>query len=389
VAHIEKHRRRGGIVWRARYRGPDGAERSRTFARKSDAEAFLTKVEDAKLRGEWVDPSLGKTRVREYAEQWVTTKADVAPRTFVNIEARLRMHVVPYFGSMALNRVRPSHVRAFVAELVRAGYAPGTVKATYQIVAQIFAQAALDGLVARSPCVGVELPRDRRREEMCFLEPEQVNALANAIDDRYRALIYTAAYGGLRAGELGALTVRRLDLLARTLHVAESAGEVRSRLVVGPTKTGRVRTISLPSFLADMLGEHLGRYRSTAGWVFTAAEGGQVRHRNFYARHFRPAVARAGLPDDLRFHDLRHTCAAFLIAEGRHIEEVKDYLGHSSIRVTSDRYGHLFPKARRELAQALDARFRRAARDAPAACEIPVPGRRIGSGTWTTLSAGF
>jgi hypothetical protein len=110
MAHIEEHRRRGGVVWRARYRAPDGAERSRTFARRSDAEAFLTKVEDSKLRGEWVDLSLGKTDVREYAEQWLTTKADVALRTFVNIEARLRMHVVPHFGSMPLNRVRPSHV---------------------------------------------------------------------------------------------------------------------------------------------------------------------------------------------------------------------------------------------------------------------------------------
>src|SRR5437899_12857590 len=94
VAHIEKRRRRSSVVWRARYRGPDGAERSRTFARKTDAEAFLTKVENSKLRGEWVDPSLGKTRVREFADQWLATKADVAPRTLVNIEAQLRMHVV-------------------------------------------------------------------------------------------------------------------------------------------------------------------------------------------------------------------------------------------------------------------------------------------------------
>jgi hypothetical protein len=168
--------------------------------------------------------------------------------------------------------------------------------------------------------------------------------------------------------------------------VAESAGEVRGRRVVGPTKTGRVRTITLPAFLAQLLGEHIGNYPSPEGWVFTAAEGGPVRHRNFYARHYRPAVTRAGLPDDLRFHDLRHTCAAFLIAEGRHIEEVKDYLGHSSIRVTSDRYGRLFPKARVELAQAFDARFRRAVGDSPAAqarasaLVLPFPNANTGPG---------
>jgi integrase len=338
MAHIEKRGRKHGNVWRARYRAPDGRELSRSFGRKADAEAFVAKIENSKLRDEWNDPSLGKARFREYAHEWLSTKADVAPRTFVNIEARLRLHVEPHFGAMAINRVRPAHVRAFVAALVRAGYAPSTVKATYQIVAQIFAQAALDGLVSRSPCIGIPLPRERNREEMRFLEPEQVNELADAIDDRYRALIYTAAYGGLRAGELGALRTRNLNFRDCTLHVCESASEVRGRFIVGPTKTGKVRTITLPAFLADMLAVHVGCYPSAEGFVFTAAGGGAVRHRNFYARHYRLAVARAGLPDDLRFHDLRHTCAAFLIAEGRHIEEVKDYLGHSSIRVTSDRY---------------------------------------------------
>ena len=382
VAHIERRRDRG--AWRARYRGPDGRERSRSFRRRVDAEAFLVRVEDSKLRGEWVDPALGKVCVRDYSHEWLATKADVSPRTLVNIEARVRIHIDPYFGAMAINRVRPSHVRAFVAELVRDGYAPSTVKAIYQIVAQIFAQATVDGLVARSPCIGIETPPERQREEMRFLEPEQVNALAGVVDDRYRALIYTAAYAGLRAGELGALTIRRLDLLKRTLHVAESAGEVRGRRIVGPTKTGRVRTLSLPPFLAQLLGEHIGRYPSPDGWVFTAAEGGPLRHRNFYARHYRPAVAAAKLPDSLRFHDLRHTCAAFLIAEGRHIEEVEDYLGHSSIRVTSDRYGHLFPKARLELAKALDARFRRAVGESPAvqprpgALVLPFPNENSG-----------
>ena len=86
-----------------------------------------------------------------------------------------------------------------------------------------------------------------------------------------------------------------------------------------------------------------------------------MNHRNFSRRHFHRAIdAAVGIPGGLRFHDLRHTCAAFLIAEGRHMEEVKDYLGHSSIRVTSDRYGHPFPAARVAIADALDARFRTA-----------------------------
>ncbi|MGH2720578.1 MAG: tyrosine-type recombinase/integrase, partial [Actinomycetota bacterium] len=134
--------------------------------------------------------------------------------------------------------------------------------------------------------------------------------------------------------------------------------EVRPGLALGPAKTGRSRTLLIPHFLAEMLREHVATYPPTPdGFVFTASEGGPVWHRNFYGRHFKPAVHRARLPEGLRFHDLRHTCAALLIDAGRHLEEVKQYLGHSSIRVTSDRYGHLFPTGREAMRDGLDRSF--------------------------------
>lgn len=79
--------------------------------------------------------------------------------------------------------------------------------------------------------------------------------------------------------------------------------EVGGQLVPGPTKTGKRRTIGVPTFLCEMFGAQIGRYPSTEGWVFTMAEGGPIRQRNFYRRHFKPAVELAGLPEDLRFHD--------------------------------------------------------------------------------------
>jgi integrase len=259
---------------------------------------------------------------------------------------------------MQLANVRPTHARAFVANLTAKELAPATIKAIVLTTRQVFHQALLDGIIARSPFLGVEIPPDRHREEMCFLDADRVNVLAAAIKDpRYRTAVYVAAYGGLRAGELWALRPERVNILGRTIEVAESLSEFGGGVVAGPTKTGRVRTITVPRFLAEMLGEHIGRY-SSEGFVFTALHGGAIRHRNFMRRHFKPAVEDAeALPDGLRWHDLRHTCAALLITNGRHLEEVKDYLGHSSIRVTSDRYGHLFPKARAELADALDNTF--------------------------------
>jgi integrase len=170
---------------------------------------------------------------------------------------------------------------------------------------------------------------------MRFLTAEQVEDLADTISTaepkaaghgasphwrtdllEYGLLIRFAAYTGLRAGEIGALRAGRLDFLRSTVEVAESATEVNGELVYGPTKNYHRRSVPLPPFLRDDLA---GLLRSGPhdpdSFVFTAPEGGPLRHNNFYRRHFKPAVVRAGLPDELRFHDLRHSFAGFLIAQ--------------------------------------------------------------------------
>lgn len=250
--------------------------------------------------------------------------------------------------------IEPKHVRAWVAELSACGLAASTVKATYRTFAQIMRTAEVDGLILRSPCIGIELPAETSREEMHFLGPQDVAALADAITPRFRAAIYTAAYTGLRAGELWALHLERVNLLKRSLSVVESLSEVRGELVTGPTKTRGRRAVSLPAFLANMIGEHVSRYPARDGYVFSAAEGGPVHHRNFMGRHFYPATRLAGLPDGLRFHDLRHTCAAILIGQGWNAKQIQERLGHASIRTTLDRYGHLFDGHDAELLERLN-----------------------------------
>src|SRR5262249_174452 len=153
--------------------------------------------------------------------------------------------------------------------------APATIKAITLTTGQVFAQAVRDGIIPRSPFVGVELPPARHEEEMHFLDADQVNIIAAAIvaptesrtrarlDERYRTAVYVAAYGGLRAGELWALKPARVNVLARTIEVVESLSEVRGDVVLGPTKTGKRRMITVPRFLAEMLGEHMGQFSSS------------------------------------------------------------------------------------------------------------------------------
>jgi integrase len=302
-------------------------------------------------------------RFDEWAEEWLRTTLHLEPKTLAGYESILRSRLLPRFATTRVDAITQLDVRRFVAELVDAGDAPGTVRNTFNVLRLVVATAAGSGALPTNPCTGVRLPRSRR-QEMLFLEPPQLLMLADAITPRYRALVLVAGYTGLRAGELGALRVGRIDLIRRTVAVHESLADVKGELVFGPTKTHASRTVALPPFLCRTVGEHLVEHPPFAdGLVFTSPTGLPLRHNLFYARHFKPAVARAGLSSALRFHDLRHTCAAMLIAQGAHPRAMMERLGHSSIEVTLDRYGHLFPSLDAALVDGLEETYRTSLRE--------------------------
>lgn len=177
----------------------------------------------------------------------------------------------------------------------------------------------------------------------------------STIDSMYRAMVLVGAYAGLRWGESAGLRVESVDVLRRTLTVDRTLVEVNGELSLGPPKTpGSIRQVSLPSFLAAELSDHLNRWPPTEnGLVFTSKEGGPSRHTNFRRRYWMPAVKAAGLAP-LRYHDLRHSHAALLIAQGEHPKLIADRLGHSNPIVTMTTYAHLFPGLDRAAADRLD-----------------------------------
>ncbi|MBO0729269.1 MAG: tyrosine-type recombinase/integrase [Acidimicrobiaceae bacterium] len=346
--------------WRARWRSPDGGSRSKTFARKVDAERFLTTVDSAKLSGSYVDPSLGRRTFGDYASSWLTTKVDVTSRTRINVEGRLQNHVLPVLGGIPLASIRPEDIRLLVATMVtQKRLAPSTVKAVYLTTSQVLETAEIDGLIGRSPCRGVKLPEEPEGEEMLFLTPEQVVLLAETIEPRFRALVLCAAYSGMRAGELSALKLQRIDFLRGRIRVTEAHSEVRGRLETKTTKSRRKREVPIPRALVDELAEHVQRFPSSGGFVFTAPAGGPLRHHNFYMRSYRQAVEAAGLPAGLRFHDLRHTAAAILIDQGCNEKQLQVILGDTSRAI--ERYKHLFDGHEEALMGRLDAVYRRTA----------------------------
>ncbi len=160
-------------------------------------------------------------------------------------------------------------------------------------------------------------------------------------------------------GEIAALRVGRFYPLRATVDVMESATEVDREVRFVAPKNGKTRSIRIPRALVDRL-VPLVAGKGPEAFVFAKANGQPLRHSQFYVRVFRPAVAAAGLPASLRFHDLRHTCAALLTAQGAHPRAIMERLGHSSINVTMDAYGHLLPSIDESLATGLDEVLRAA-----------------------------
>jgi len=202
--------------------------------------------------------------------------------------------------------------------------------------------------------VGTPLPRATRRSPR-FITADEVDQLAGAVPERYEALILVLAYGGIRWAEAVGLKIGRVNLLRRRIEISETLSEVNGKLYAVPPKIWESRTIAIPPFVADALGAHIGRFTDgdPDGLVFTTDSGTPLRSANFRRNIWLPAIADIG-QDGLRPHDLRHTCASLLIAADAHPRHIKEHLGHSSIRVTMDVYGHLYEDSRDEIAERLD-----------------------------------
>jgi integrase len=351
MAHVE---RRGSGRWRARFRGPDGREHSKTFTRRIDAERFLDVQRGQLAQGQWIDPAGARTTVAEYVDDWrrgLTGRAT----TLEQVDSHLRKHVLPRWGELPLGSITRAQVQEWVIQL--AGHlSPTTVEAVYRRFAAVMLAAVEDRLIGISPCRKIDLPEQPHR----MIEPlpaVAVAALVEAMPVEARAVVVLAAGSGLRQGECLGLTVDRVDFLRRSVRVDRQLVTVTgSGPVLGPPKTrASVRTVPVGRVVIDELAHHLAEHPAdeATGMIFKNRRGEPYR-RNRFAALFSDARAAAGLPSTVRFHDLRHFYASVLIDAGEPSHVIKERLGHASITETHDTYGHLFPSANERTRSALD-----------------------------------
>jgi len=377
---VEPRLRGGRTVYMARWRDPDGKPRSKSFARKVDAEHYERSVRTEMTRGAYVDRS-AKLTVAEYGRQWVAGQPHkLSSRSNMEGWIRNRLDGDP-LGAMPLVKVRQADIRAWVNRHANrtgtdgrldkgAGLAPLTMKIHTGYLRSLFAAAMQEEppLRATNPVPSLSrLPVVKAETERYVpLTVDQVRALAAEAWPRHAAMVLTQAGLGLRLGELLALRVQDVDFLHRKVQVADQLQMPTLERV--PPKTPRSRrTVPLPAWLAEVLARHIQQWpHAPDGLLFTVDPVQQRTPRtkpvnpwavdhSVYTKMIKRAVARAGLPDGTSSHDLRKHYASMLIKAGQSVFTVAEMLGHTDATLVLTTYGHMMPGSEEGVRQAIEA----------------------------------
>ena len=344
--------------WRARWRTPEGASRSRNFKRKVDAERFLTTTEATKLAGGYVDPAAGRVTLVEFATEWLSCQT-FDPSTREAVESRLRVHILPTLGTIELRQIRPSTVQAWLRGRQET-CAPRYVRVMLANLSAILGAAVEDDLIPRNPCQSsagkapAVLPT-----KVVPWTVEQVTAVVNAHPERWRAAPVVAAGCGLRQGEVFGLRVEDVDLVRHRVLVRQQGKLLGGHPVIALPKGRKTREVPLPTVVAVAITEHLRQHPAVVGLLFTSRER-RLANRNHYNRNvWKPSLRRAGVTPsrDNGMHALRHFYASVQLEAGTSIRALADYLGHSDPGFTLRVYTHLMPSTDDRAREAVDLAF--------------------------------
>lgn len=279
------------------------------------------------------------------------------PRTYSSYADTVRLHLKPRLGHHQLAKLTAAQVQAMINTMAATG---GTRIAQYTrgVLQQALNRAVKWDLVSRNVVLATDRPRNIPRTITPLTEEQAQQLLEAVTGHRLEALYRLALALGLRRGEVLALRWVDINLDQQTLQISGSLQRVQGKLVRSEPKTkAGARTFLLPEVLVELLADHQrqqveerqiwGEEWADHGLVFPAERGTPLEPRNLH-RHFKLALKRAGLPVTTRFHDLRHSCATFLIAQGVHPRVVMEILGHSQISLTMNTYGHVQSETQRD-----------------------------------------
>lgn len=336
-------KRQNGL-WQAAFM-KDG---KRHYVYDRDRERVLEKIAEAKAA---VSSPPSSILVSDLLNGWIkAVTPTLGPQTLVSYVNIVTRHLVPGFSGIVLDALDETDIEDYIEKKLASGLSPRTVQYHHRLLSLALSRAEARGQVAANVARRVKAPAPRP-PEIHPLTKTEVAKLLDGTSGQDHNLYAVAIFTGLRLGEIVGLRWRSVDLAAGTLTVDQAVGRIAQRNAILPpkSKTSR-RTIPLPRQALDALKDQK-RAATSKELVFANDEGGLLIGTTIGSR-FEWHLKRLGIPKR-RFHDLRHTCATLMLGAGGNLDDVKRFLGHSSIKLTSDTYGHLDPVRQREVADLL------------------------------------
>jgi integrase len=257
--------------------------------------------------------------VEEWSDRWIAAQLHLKPKTQASYKSLLAACVLPRWGQVQMGRITFGGVAEWVNDMQREGRSASRVRQAYHLLTGMLHAAVKDGRLPRNPAVGVHLPRltpIRRR----YLRHEQLHALADT-SGRYRVLVLTLGYCGLRWGEVSALRVHSIDLDRGRLNITDAVTEVNGEIVFGTPKSHQSRWLPVPAFLLEEMQREI-EGKGPDDLVFASPQGAVLRVANFRRGYFDRAAKQFGVPG-LVPHELRHTAASLAISAGANVKSVQ------------------------------------------------------------------
>jgi integrase len=348
-------------------------------ATPEEATVALARARNQQLDG--IPFTDARLTVGRWLETWLKNMKppSTAPKTWISYEGFVRLHLAPCLGDIRLKELQPQHVRDFMSQCLGTGLSPRTVKHLRDALRAALNQAIGDDLIQRNVAARVKPPEMEPRALDVYTPAEARMLIEAARGHRLEALFTAATALGLRKGECLGLQWPDIDFARLALTVAHNlqrvkrvrrgdvvkAGEAKTeRLLQRRPKGKKIKSLRMPAAVAEALLRHRDRQaeeRRLAGsawkgdgkYVFTSTVGTPIEPRQL--DHEFKALCDAARLRRIRFHDLRHSAASILIAQGVHPKAIQELLRHSSIQLTMDTYGHLFDEMHRETADKMDA----------------------------------
>ena len=340
-------------AWVARYRGPDHAERSKTFDRKVDAERFLTNQENDKNTGQWTDPERASITLEAF---WNDQRGRPGKRGMPAATTLSKWDTVwnRYLRDAVGHYPLSSITRQDVRDVVAAVPSPWQGAEALKLLRMLLYRAIDDNRLKANAAARVDPPRTTRRR-VRILKPDEIGRVVVELPEQWHSFVLLGAYGSLRWSELVAIKRDDVDIAARTMRIDEACVEVDGRFVWGSTKTsGSDRVVALPDVVVRSLAAHLLRFPpSDEGLIFFGETGGPVRRKTFRRVWIR-ALKAAGISDHVRVGWLRHSGASLAYDATKDILATAQRLGHTSTRMVDSVYVELYAEVSRQVADAID-----------------------------------